>query len=43
MMKKQYETPVLTTIAFTSGEAILASSAEEAFDINVSFDSLWGA
>ena len=41
MMKKQYESPVLMTLAFVSSEAILSAS-EEAFDINVSFDTLWG-
>ena len=43
MMKKQYESPALTAITLMSSEAILAGSEEEVFDINVSFDALWGA
>ena len=42
-MKKQYEAPALTAVALVSSEEILTASAEESFDINVSFDTLWNA
>lgn len=37
---KQYISPELTVLALQS-EAVMAAS-EESFDINVSFDELWG-
>ena len=37
---KNYVSPELTVLALQSEEVMLAS--EEAFDINVSFDELWG-
>lgn len=40
-MKRNYESPELSVMSLQS-EAIMNAS-EEAFDINVSFDSLWGA
>ena len=40
-MKKLYTSPVLETLLLLTAEEILTAS-EEAFDINVSFDTLWG-
>ena len=40
-MKKTYESPALEMLSLLTAENILANS-EEAFDINVSFDELWG-
>ena len=40
-MKRSYESPTLSVMSMQS-EAIMTAS-EEAFDINVSFDALWGA
>ena len=37
---KNYVSPELTILALQSEEVMMAS--EEAYDINVSFDSLWG-
>ena len=37
---KNYVSPELTILALQSEEVMTAS--EEAFDINVSFDELWG-
>ena len=38
---KNYVSPELTILALQS-EEVMTASAEEAFDIKVSFDSLWG-
>ena len=40
-MKKLYASPVFETLTLLTAEEILTAS-EEAFDINVSFDELWG-
>lgn len=40
-MKKVYESPTISLLSLVANEDILAAS-EEMFDINVSFDSLWG-
>lgn len=40
-MKKTYTSPLLEALSLLTAEEILSAS-EEAFDINVSFDSLWG-
>ena len=40
-MKKTYISPAFEALSFQTNEEILAVS-EEAFDINVSFDTLWG-
>ena len=40
-MKKAYTSPTFETFALLTAEEILTTS-EEAFDINVSFDDLWG-
>lgn len=41
-MKKFYISPAFETLTLLTAEEILTVS-EEAFDINVSFDTLWGA
>ena len=41
MMKKNYQAPEFLIVSL-QGEAIMAAS-DEAFDINVSFDELWGS
>ena len=40
-MKKTYISPAFEALSLQTSEAILQMS-EESFDINVSFDSLWG-
>ena len=40
-MMKRYEAPSMQIIDCMTDKEILTAS-EEAFDINVSFDSLWG-
>lgn len=40
-MKKLYQTPELQILSLQS-EAVMTAS-EESFDINVSFDELWGS
>ena len=40
-MKKTYTSPVFEALSLQTSEAILQTS-EESFDINVSFDTLWG-
>ena len=40
-MKKLYQPPELLILSLQS-EAVMTAS-EESFDINVSFDELWGA
>ena len=40
-MKKIYTSPSFETLSLLTAEEILTAS-EEAFDINVSFDDLWG-
>ena len=40
-MKKTYTSPAFESLSLLTAEEILSAS-EEAFDINVSFDSLWG-
>lgn len=39
---KHYESPMMQPIDYITDQEILTAS-EEAFDINVSFDTLWGA
>jgi len=38
---KNYVSPELTILALQS-EEVMTTSAEETFDIKVSFDTLWG-
>ena len=40
-MKKTYTSPAFEALSILTAEEILQTS-EEAFDINVSFDELWG-
>ena len=40
-MKKMYEAPEMKLITLRS-EEIMTASEEEQFDIEVSFDQLWG-
>ena len=40
MMKKAYQEPYFSVVSLHQEEIMTAS--EEAFDINVSFDELWG-
>lgn len=40
-MKKTYTSPSFETLSLLTAEEILTAS-EEGFDINVSFDTLWG-
>ena len=40
-MKKIYESPAFEALSLLTSEEILAAS-DEAFDVNVSFDTLWG-
>ena len=40
-MKKTYTSPAFEALSLLTAEEILSAS-EEAFDINVSFDDLWG-
>ena len=40
-MKKTYSSPSFEAMSILTSENILQAS-EEAFDINVSFDTLWG-
>lgn len=40
-MKKTYTTPTFEALSLLTAEDVLAAS-EEMFDINVSFDDLWG-
>lgn len=40
-MKKIYESPAFEALTLLTAEEILTGS-EESFDINVSFDTLWG-
>ena len=39
---KTYISPEMTVLALQS-EEIMSTSQEEGFDINVSFDNLWGS
>ena len=41
-MKKVYESPTISLLSLVATEDILTAS-EESFDINVSFDELWGS
>lgn len=41
-MKKNYTTPAFELLTVLTAEDILTASNEEAFDIEVSFEELWG-